>query len=130
MAVCRHRWERAPAARKPWDRVEAEFMSLGQRAALVNKLIDASEYLGENYRIGHTYFCDTVAFAQTYLLATDRRRNQVLFDGRGNAIDPVKSLWRFSLRPLLMQYLAGVDVSERKALLSKVEGVLLWGTKA
>jgi 5-methylcytosine-specific restriction protein B len=132
IAICRHRWETAPAARKaskPWDRVEAEFMSLGERAALVNKLIDASEHLGENYQIGHTYFCDAVAFALTYLLATDKRRNQVLFDARGNAIDPVRSLWRFSLRPLLMQYLAGVDVSERKAFLTKVEGVLLSGAK-
>jgi 5-methylcytosine-specific restriction enzyme B len=132
IAICRHRWETAPAARKaskPWDRVEAEFVSLGERAALVNKLIDASEHLGANYQIGHTYFCDAVAFAQTYLLATDKRRNQVLFDGQGNAIDPVRSLWRFSLRPLLEQYLSGVDVSERRAFLTRVEGVLLSGAK-
>lgn len=133
IAVCRHRWETATAARKinkTWDRVEGEFNALGERAALVNKLIDGNEYLGENYQIGHTYFCDAVAFAQAYLLATDRRRNQVLFDGRGNAIDPVRSLWRYSLRPLLMQYLAGVDVSESRAFLIKVEGALLSGTRA
>jgi len=115
---------------KTWDKVEAEFTILGERAALVNKMIDASEYLGENYQIGHTYFCDAVAFVHSYLVATDRRRNQVLFDGRGNGIDPVKSLWRFSLRPLLMQYLAGVEASECKAFLTKVEGVLLAGAKA
>ncbi len=132
MSVCRHRWSVSPSAvkNKTWDKVEAEFTILGERAALVNKLIDASEYLGENYQIGHTYFCDAVAFVQSYLMATDRRRNQVFFDGRGNGIDPVKSLWRFSLRPLLMQYLAGVEASECKAFLTKVEGVLLAGSKA
>jgi 5-methylcytosine-specific restriction protein B len=133
MMVCRHRWNTSPLANKinkAWERVEAEFTVLGERAALVNKLIDTSEHLGENYQIGHTYFCDSVAFVQTYLLATDKRRNQVLFDGRGSAIDPVKSLWRFSLQPLLKQYLTGVDAVESKAFLTKVEAVLLSGAKA
>ena len=102
---------------------------MGERAALVNKLIDTNGHLGENYQIGHTYFCDAVVFAHTYILATDKRRNQVLFDGRGNAIDPIRSLWRFSLRPLLMQYLSGVDGSESKSFLTKVEAVLLSGAK-
>ncbi|HVC00418.1 MAG TPA: AAA family ATPase [Candidatus Dormibacteraeota bacterium] len=132
MAVCRYRWETAPVTRKigkDWDRVEGEFTVLGERATLVNKLINASEYLGENYQIGHTYFCDAVAFAHSYLLATDKRRNQVLFARSGKAIEPVEALWRYSLRPLLTQYLTGVDVSEGKAFLAKVEGVLLSGAK-
>jgi 5-methylcytosine-specific restriction protein B len=132
LMVCRHKWETSPQANKvskSWEKVEAEFTILGERAAMVNALIDASEHLGENYQIGHTYFCDAVAFVYTYLLATDKRRNQVLFDGRGNAIDPVRSLWRFSLKPLLTQYLAGVDVSESRAFLTKVETVLLSGAK-
>lgn len=132
MAVCRHRWEMATVTRKigkDWDRVEGEFTVLCERAALVNKLINASEYLGENYQIGHTYFCDAVTFAHSYLLATDKRRNQVLFARSGKAIEPVEALWRYSLRPLLTQYLAGVDVSEGKAFLAKVEGVLLSGAK-
>lgn len=132
MAVSRYRWERATTAKrinKSWDRVEAEFASLGERASLVNKLISENENLGENYQIGHTYFCDAVAFVQTYLLATDKRRNQVLFDGRGNGLDPVKSLWRFSLRPLLIQYLSGVSDSERKAFLTRIESVFLSGAK-
>lgn len=132
MEVCRHRWETATVTRKigkNWDRVEGEFTVLGERAALVNKLINASEYLGENYQIGHTYFCDAVTFAHSYLLATDKRRNQVLFARSGKAIEPVEALWRYSLRPLLTQYLAGVDVSEGKAFLAKVEGVLLSGVK-
>ncbi|WP_082476345.1 McrB family protein [Methylobacterium sp. Leaf99] len=130
--VCRYRWATSIAAskiNKSWDRVENEFISLGERASLVNNLINTSEHLGENYQIGHTYFCDTVAFAQTYLLATDKRRNQVLFDGRGNALDPVKSLWRFSLRPLLTQYLTGIDDAERKNFISKIESTLLAGVK-
>jgi 5-methylcytosine-specific restriction protein B len=133
IAVCRHKWNALPPAvksKKPWDRVEAEFTNLGERAALVNKLIDASEYLGKNYQIGHTYFCDAVPFVESYLLATDKRRNQVLFDGKGRGIEPVETLWRFSLRPLLEQYLAGVEASESKAFLTKVEGVLLAGAKA
>jgi 5-methylcytosine-specific restriction protein B len=130
LSVCRYRWEASTAARKTWDRVEGEFLTLSERAVTINKLIDGSPHLGESYQIGHTYFCDAVSFAQAYLLATDKRRNQVLFDGRSNAIDPIKSLWRFSLRPLLTQYLAGVDLAECKAFLTKIEGVLLWGQKA
>lgn len=132
LSVCRYRWNKSSLAsknKKTWEKVEHEFTTLGERAILVNNLISNNEYLGENYQIGHTYFCDAVAFVQSYLSATDRRRNQVLFDSRGNGRDPLKSLWRFSLKPLLMQYLSGVEASESKAFAAKVEGALLAGLK-
>jgi hypothetical protein len=51
----------------------------------------------------------------------------VLFNSRGIALDPVDTLWRYSLAPLLTQYLSGIDSAEREALLTRSAGVLLAG---
>ncbi len=68
-----------------------------------------------------------MSFAQRYFAATETRRNRVLFNGRGAALDPVATLWRYSLKPLMAQYLSGVDAVERDALLQRAEAVLLTG---
>lgn len=132
MQVSEHRWLKLAKANnvaKTWDQVSEEFQILRDRAANVNKLIEGNDYLGRNYEIGHTYFCDAVAFAHRFLLASDGSRNRVLFNYNGDAIEPVKALWRYSLRPLLEQYLSGVDKSERNSFLDKIASALLSAPK-
>ena len=110
-----------------WEKVEAEFEALGDRARQLNEIIDGNSYLGSQYQIGHTYFCDVVSFAHQYLVSSEKRRNRVLFNGKGAALDPVETLWRYSLAPLLTQYLSGIDSDERDTLLERAESVLLTG---
>jgi 5-methylcytosine-specific restriction protein B len=131
VAVSKYRWDALVASgkiRKDWGKVEAEFEVLADRAERLNAVIDGNSYLGPQYQIGHTYFCDVVSFAHRYLIASERRRNRVLFNGKGGALDPVLALWRYSVNPLMNQYLSGIDAGERDALMKRAEAVLLTGT--
>lgn len=133
IAVARFRWDalvEARVIRKEWEKVESEFQVLAERAEKLNKLIDGNRTLGSQYQIGHTYFCDVVAFAHRFLVASEKRRNRVLFNGRGAALDPVIALWRYSLKPLLEQYLSGISTDERDALLRSAESILCAGEAA
>lgn len=130
VAVSKHRWDTLLASgqiKKGWDKVEADFEILADRAERLNTLIDGNNYLGPQYQIGHTYFCDVVSFAHRYLIASERRRNRVLFNSKGSALDPVLALWRYSVNPLMNQYLSGIDAMERDALMERAETVLLAG---
>jgi 5-methylcytosine-specific restriction protein B len=131
LAVSKKRWEtltKAGRIRKAWEKVEDEFEELGNRAEKLNQEIEASAYLGPQYQIGHTYFCDVVSFAQQYLISSEKRRNRVLFNKSGAALDPVVGLWRYTIGPLLEQYLSGIDSTERKALMDRAQSVLLQAT--
>ena len=128
LSVSQKRWEaqtKAGKIRKSWDKVEDEFKELGNRAEALNEEIEASSYLGQQYQIGHTYFCDIVSLAQQYLISSEKRRNRVLFNNGGSALDPVVGLWRYAVGPLLEQYLSGIDSAERKALMDRAQSVLL-----
>jgi 5-methylcytosine-specific restriction protein B len=133
LTVSRKRWEalvKDESIRKDWEKVEAEFETLADRAQLLNNVIDGNSYLGSQYQIGHTYFCDVVSFAQRFLSSSEKRRNRVLFSGKGAALDPVEALWRYSLAPLMTQYLSGIDVAEREALMTRAASLLISGAPA
>jgi 5-methylcytosine-specific restriction protein B len=133
LAVSKKRWDslrQAGDVHRDWERVEAEFETLADRALRLNEIIDGNSYLGSQYQIGHTYFCDVVSFAHRYLASSEKRRNRVLFNGRGAALDPVEALWRYSLAPLMTQYLSGIDAAERDSLTARAASVLLAGTSA
>jgi 5-methylcytosine-specific restriction protein B len=130
LAISQKRWDAHMAAgelRRSWEKVEAEFEALADRALQLNELIDGNTYLGSQYQIGHTYFCDVVSFAHRYLVSSEKRRNRVLFNAKGIALDPVETLWRCSLAPLLTQYLSGIDSAERDALLTRAATIVLSG---
>ena len=130
LTVSRKRWDllhEAGEIHRGWEKVESEFENLADRAQGLNDLIDGNGYLGSQYEIGHTYFCDVVSFVHRYLASSERRRNRVLFNGKGTALDPINALWRYSLAPLMTQYLSGIDATERDGLLARAESVLLLG---
>lgn len=131
VAVSKFRWDKLRQngeVRRDWEKVEAEFENLGDRAHRLNDIIDGSAYLGSQYQIGHTYFCDVVSFAQQYLASSEKKRNRVLFNGKGAALQPVATLWRYSLAPLIAQYLSGIDSAERDSFLAQAEAIILLGT--
>jgi 5-methylcytosine-specific restriction enzyme B len=130
LAVSKVRWNRLVESgeiRRDWEKGTAEFEILADRSVRLNDIIEASSYLGSQYQIGHTYFCDVVAFAHRYLASSEKRRNRVLFSAGGAALDPVKTLWRYSLSPLIEQYLSGIDSAERDDVLKRAEAVILTG---
>jgi 5-methylcytosine-specific restriction enzyme B len=127
--VAEHRWERLQKANritKNWDRYAGEFEILGDRAEALNRLIDQHSSLGPQYEIGHTYFCDVVSFVEKDLAT--RNRNYALFSKRGDGREEtVGALWRYSLLPLLEQYLSGIEGADRQAFLKRAETVFKKG---
>lgn len=133
LVVSRKRWDtqvEGSEIRRKWEKVEAEFETLADRAHRLNEIIKDNSYLGSQYQIGHTYFCDVVAFAHRYLASSEKNRNRILFNGRGAALDPVAALWRYSVAPLMTQYLSGIDAAERDAVIARAESILLTGVAA
>jgi len=127
LEVSKARWEGLRTAKKvklTWERVAPEFTTLAERARRLNEEIDANSYLGQQYQIGHTYFCDVVGFVLLYLAAFDIKRQRVLFNAKGGALDPVLTLWQYAIEPLLGQYLSGIDAAERIRILSQFQQVL------
>lgn len=108
-----------------WDRIEPDFRKLAAAAAALNKEIHDSPLLGAQYEIGHTYLLDVVVFLRNFLGPRPTRKHNYLWNKKGEALEPVAQVWNLSLRPLLEQYLAGLDATARNAELDRLTKVLL-----
>ncbi len=108
-----------------WDRIEPDFRKLAAAAAALNKQIHDSLLLGSQYEIGHTYLLDVVIFLRNFLGARPSRKQNYLWNKKGEALEPVVQVWNLSLRPLLEQYLAGLDANARNTELDRLSKVLL-----
>ena len=111
-----------------WSRVEPDFRRLATSATELNKEIRNSELLGEQYEIGHTYMLDVVVFLVNSLSSSAANKQNYLWNRKGDALYPVEQLWNLSLRPLIDQYLAGLDASKRNEELSRLSKVFLKST--
>ncbi|MBE0586577.1 MAG: AAA family ATPase [Hydrogenophaga sp.] len=108
-----------------WDRIEPDFRKLASAAAALNRQIHDSPLLGAQYEIGHTYLLDVVVFLRNFLGTRPTRKQNYLWNKKGEALEPVVQVWSLSLRPLLEQYLAGLDATARNAELDRLSKVLL-----
>jgi len=108
-----------------WDRIEPDFRKLAAAAAALNREIHDSPLLGAQYEIGHTYLLDVVVFLRNFLGPRPTRKQNYLWNKKGEALEPVAQVWNLSLRPLLEQYLAGLDATARNAELDRLNKVLL-----
>lgn len=108
-----------------WDRIEPDFRKLAAAAAALNREIHDSPLLGAQYEIGHTYLLDVVVFLRNFLGPRPTRKQNYLWNKKGEALEPVVQVWNLSLRPLLEQYLAGLDATARNAELDRLSKVLL-----
>jgi 5-methylcytosine-specific restriction protein B len=128
--VSHHRWEslhQSKRIRKEWEKFAPEFEVLADRAELINREIEKHLSLGPQYQVGHTYFCDIVYFIEKDLAARPHRQF-VLYSAKGRGREnTVGALWKYSLQPLLDQYLSGVDTNERRLFISKAEQILMHG---
>ena len=107
-----------------WDRIEVDFRGLAAAAKLLNRAISDSPLLGAQYEIGHTYLLDVVEFLHTQLGSSATRKQNYLWNKKGDAIEPIVQIWNLSIRPLLEQYLAGQDATERNAELDRLSKIL------
>jgi 5-methylcytosine-specific restriction protein B len=121
LRVIEHLWAQKTLKNCGWDRVRADFSRLAAAATALNRAIRASPLLGAQYEIGHTYFFDAVAFLREQLIDTPRQK--FLLWGKAAPTQPVRDLWHLALRPLLREYLSGLDANTRHSELSRLEGV-------
>lgn len=108
-----------------WDRIEPDFRKLAAAAAALNREIHDSPLLGAQYEIGHTYLLDVVVFLRNFLGPRPTRKQNYLWNKKGEALEPVVQVWNLSLGPLLEQYLTGLDATARNAELDRLSKVLL-----
>jgi 5-methylcytosine-specific restriction protein B len=121
VAVCRARW--GPGVRRAgWEKVESDFRLLAAAALALNEEIRSSPLLGPQYEIGHAYLLDAVSYlkedlsqfnSRSFLWKRDRPRR------------PIELTWRYALRPLISEYLAGLDARAREAELGTLEEVFM-----
>lgn len=111
-----------------WDRIEPDFRKLAAAASALNREIHDSPLLGAQYEIGHTYLLDVVVFLRNFLGPRPTRKQNYLWNKKDEALEPVVQVWNLSLRPLLEQYLAGLDATARNAELDRLSKVLLKAT--
>ncbi len=126
--ICRYRWMKLLPRDKvdnkwSFDYLADQFAMLAERADKVNTEIAQDHGLGKQYEIGHTYFADIVDFLKVDIWGR-KKKGRVLFDAKNKWKEPVQQLWAHSLKPLLEQYLSGVESSERSSFLRRIESIL------
>jgi 5-methylcytosine-specific restriction protein B len=102
-----------------WERVEPDFRRLTAAAKALNREIRVSGLLGVQYEVGHTYLLDVVSFLWDDLGPRPKARRSYLWRKR-EAQRPVEQVWRLSLRPLLNEYLSGLETASREAELERL----------
>ncbi|MGZ8291830.1 MAG: McrB family protein [Telluria sp.] len=113
---------RARPARVDWNAIADDVAELAAAAANLNAQIHKSNALGPQYEIGHTYLLDAIEFLRASLSA---RGKAMLWNSKGEPTEPVRRVWRLSLRPLLEQYLGGLDTDTRVKELIQLEAAFL-----
>jgi 5-methylcytosine-specific restriction protein B len=126
VAAAQELWKRDPN-RITWDRVESDFIKLAAAASALNSEIHNSALLGGQYEIGHTYFLDTVSFLKDELGV---RPQTFLWSKNGKAKRPVEQAWEFSLKPLISEYMAGLETKSRDAEIRRLQEVFLTAPEA
>ena len=116
-------WETGQVVRK-WAEISPDFQRLSKAASTLNEEIRNSALLGPQYEVGHTYLLDVIPFLRNELATRPRRRSPYLWRNR-KAEQPVHQVWRLSLKPLLEQYLSGLEASAREAELVHLEEAFL-----
>lgn len=88
------------------------------RATALNEKIRDTRELGEQYEIGHVFFAEIQSIIQRY-------SNKRLYSSKRtpNPKEPVITLWKISIRPMLEAYLDNVDVDVKTNILKELENI-------
>ena len=86
-----------------------------ERATALNDKIRLEPELGEQYEIGHVFFAEIQNILESF-------SNQRLYFGeKKSPKEPVKTLWKISILPMLAAYLDNIDVESKKRILQELE---------
>jgi 5-methylcytosine-specific restriction protein B len=126
--VIEQKWNALGITHHPFDRLREDVDLLAERAARLNAEIRGSRLLGEQYEIGHTYFFDVVGFVERWPKVRPRGQRPKRYLWKDDKpLPPAIALWRFSLKPLLDEYLAGIEPDARDREVAKLREVFLDG---
>ncbi len=120
ISAAKNKW--GGSCRVSWERIEADFGKLAQAAKALNNEIHDSPLLGVQYEIGHTYLLDAVSFLKEDL---GTRPQTFLWKKDGKAKRPVEQVWELSLKPLILEYLSGLDAKSREAEIGRLASAFL-----
>jgi 5-methylcytosine-specific restriction protein B len=96
---------------------------MGEDAAdNLNRVISNEGELGRDFVLGHVFFLDAVKFLEQFLQPQPNGKSTYLFKNKGEWTDPIEKLWRLSLRPLLREYLSGLDSQAQNDIMKKLQG--------
>jgi 5-methylcytosine-specific restriction protein B len=123
LSICQYRWERLEWNGKEfcWEQVENDFKRLVSAADNLNEYIKKEDELGSDFVLGHVFFIDSVEFLYQFLQPYSRSLKFYLFTGSGDGGVPIEKLWKFSLSPLLKEYLTGLDQKSKDQIMKKLK---------
>ncbi len=116
LRVLEERWD-SQKRKQGWEKVDLDMQGLAEAASRLNARIAGIDELGEQYEIGHTYLFDIVELLDA---AITPRSRTYLWTQAGEAKDAVRELWDLALKPLLSEYLAGLEALRRQELLNQL----------
>lgn len=116
--VAESRWDtligqRSQLREDSWEQILPEIERLQVVARRLNDEIADYEYLGPDYVVGHTYFSETLPMVADRLEGRTRGVKNFLWSSSG-PLAPMRALWDHHLKPLLEQYLAGLESDLRR----------------
>lgn len=106
-------WQQQREQEQPrvsYEDAEDQLEQLIGNIEIFNKAIAETSDLGPVYQIGHAFFSDLAFFVAEAWPGRRPNSNRILWSQKGLALSPLKSIWAFSIHPLLQQYLAGSDI--------------------
>ena len=133
--VVAYLWDQRDLTRRPWlsrygwEHIAHEIEWLADHAQMLNDEIARSNALGGQYEVGHTYFFAIAGLLERWrrLQQEGRRPSGYLWNNRDEPQAPLLALWRNSLRPLLAEYLSGVETTQRTTQLKRLASVFFYG---
>lgn len=119
----------AASTHHPFERLLTDVELLADRADALNRRIAASPLLGEQYKVGHTYFFDITGFISGWpkVQLKGYRPTRYLWSADHKPLPPAVDFWRYSLRPLLDEYLAGIEADARDSEVRQLRDAFLYG---
>lgn len=124
LAICQERWSQLTWKGRrefKWEDVEPDFIRLVDAANSLNQTIASEGELGRDFVLGHVFFIDSVSFLYNFLSSYSNKLSSYLFQAKGAWREPIDKLWRLSLNPLLKEYLAGLENTQKEEILQKLK---------
>lgn len=107
-AIWENGWQRH-SPRAPFADVQGELEQLVANIKSVNDHIGDRPELGPAYQLGHAFFGDLPFFVAQRWPTRKPNGSRILWTAKGDPLSPLDSLWTYTVRPLLEQYLAAAD---------------------